>query len=127
MLQQRSIQSALTLRDKILSKFLFKKLKFSLLEIKLCLRISAYPHIISFLLSVSKNKISEYNKELGNMFADQDISWVGDNTLKKVSIEENFYTVQCSPEFSFKHFDLEYDKTNDLFHQSNNSWLHLIS
>ena len=63
----------------------------------------------------SKNKISEYNKELGNMFTDQDISWVGDNTLKKVSVEENFYTVQCSPEFSFKHFDLEYDKTNDLF------------
>ena len=62
----------------------------------------------------SKNKISEYNKELGNMFTDQDISWVGDNTLKKVSVEENFYTVQCSPEFSFKHFDLEYDKTNDL-------------
>ena len=62
----------------------------------------------------SKNKISEYNKELGSIYKNQDISWVGDNTLKKVSSEENFYTVQCSPEFSHKYFDQEYDKTNKL-------------
>ena len=57
---------------------------------------------------------SEYNKELGSIYKNQDISWVGDNTLKKVSSEENFYTVQCSPEFSHKYFDQEYDKTNKL-------------
>tara|TARA_B100000674_G_scaffold245108_1_gene201962 strand:- start:1841 stop:2806 length:966 start_codon:yes stop_codon:yes gene_type:complete len=66
----------------------------------------------------SKNKLLNLNKELGSELDFKNISWVGDNYIKKVSEIENFYTVQCSPKFSLEHFDLEYEEINQILNKN---------
>ena len=60
----------------------------------------------------SEIKLSNLDKHIGTDVDSKNISWIGDNYGKKVSSIENYYTIQCSPEFSYENFDNEYDETN---------------
>lgn len=60
----------------------------------------------------SEIKLSNLEKHIGTDVDSKDISWIGDNYGKKVSSIENYYTIQCSPEFSYENFENEYDETN---------------
>ena len=60
----------------------------------------------------SEIKLSNLDKHIGTDVDSKDISWIGDNYGKKVSSIENYYTIQCSPEFSYENFENEYDETN---------------
>ena len=61
----------------------------------------------------SEIKLSNLDKHIGTDVDSKDISWIGDNYGKKVSSIENYYTIQCSPEFSYENFENEYDETNE--------------
>jgi len=61
----------------------------------------------------SEIKLSNLDKHIGTDVDSKDISWIGDNYGKKVSNIENYYTIQCSPEFSYENFENEYDETNE--------------
>ena len=61
----------------------------------------------------SEIKLSNLDKHIGRDVDSKNISWIGDNYGKKVSSIENYYTIQCSPEFSYENFDNEYDETNE--------------
>ena len=61
----------------------------------------------------SEIKLSNLEKHIGTDVDSKDISWIGDNYGKKVSSIENYYTIQCSPEFSYENFENEYDETNE--------------
>jgi len=60
----------------------------------------------------SEIKLSNLDKHIGTDVDSKDISWIGDNYGKKVSNIENYYTIQCSPEFSYENFENDYDETN---------------
>ena len=60
----------------------------------------------------SEIKLSNLDKHIGTDVDSKNISWIGDNYGKKVSSIENYYTIQCSPEFSYENFENEYDETN---------------
>lgn len=60
----------------------------------------------------SEIKLSNLDKHIGTDVDSKDISWIGDNYGKKVSSIENYYTIQCSPEFSYENFENDYDETN---------------
>ena len=61
----------------------------------------------------SEIKLSNLDKHIGTDVDSKNISWIGDNYRKKVSSIENYYTIQCSPEFSYENFENEYDETNE--------------
>ena len=61
----------------------------------------------------SEIKLSNLDKHIGRDVDSKNISWIGDNYGKKVSSIENYYTIQCSPEFSYENFENEYDETNE--------------
>ena len=73
--------------------------------------LSYFPCIV--VMIKSEMKLSKLNKHIGTDFSNGNISWIGDNHRKKVSSVENYYTIQCSPEFSFENFDNEYNETNE--------------
>ena len=72
--------------------------------------LSYFPCIV--VMIKSENKLSNLEKHIGRDVDSKNISWIGDNYGKKVSSIENYYTIQCSPEFSYENFDNEYDETN---------------
>ena len=72
--------------------------------------LSYFPCIV--VMIKSENKLSNLEKHIGTDVDSKDISWIGDNYGKKVSSIENYYTIQCSPEFSYENFENEYDETN---------------
>ena len=72
--------------------------------------LSYFPCIV--VMIKSENKLSNLEKHIGTDVDSKDISWIGDNYGKKVSSIENYYTIQCSPEFSHENFENEYDETN---------------
>ncbi len=61
----------------------------------------------------SEIKLPNLDKHIGTDVDSKNISWIGDNYRKKVSSIENYYTIQCSPEFSYENFENEYDETNE--------------
>ncbi len=72
--------------------------------------LSYFPCIV--VMIKSEIKLSNLDKHIGTDVDSKDISWIGDNYGKKVSSIENYYTIQCSPEFSYENFENEYDETN---------------
>lgn len=72
--------------------------------------LSYFPCIV--VMIKSEIKLSNLEKHIGTDVDSKDISWIGDNYGKKVSSIENYYTIQCSPEFSYENFENEYDETN---------------
>ena len=72
--------------------------------------LSYFPCIV--VMIKSEIKLSNLDKHIGTDVDSKDISWIGDNFGKKVSNIENYYTIQCSPEFSYENFENEYDETN---------------
>ena len=73
--------------------------------------LSYFPCIV--VMIKSEIKLSNLDKHIGTDVDSKDISWIGDNYGKKVSNIENYYTIQCSPEFSYENFENEYDETNE--------------
>lgn len=73
--------------------------------------LSYFPCIV--VMIKSEIKLSNLEKHIGTDVDSKDISWIGDNYGKKVSSIENYYTIQCSPEFSYENFENEYDETNE--------------
>ena len=73
--------------------------------------LSYFPCIV--VMIKSEIKLSNLEKHIGTDVDSKDISWIGDNYGKKVSNIENYYTIQCSPEFSYENFENEYDETNE--------------
>ena len=72
--------------------------------------LSYFPCIV--VMIKSEIKLSNLDKHIGTDVDSKDISWIGDNYGKKVSSIENYYTIQCSPEFSYENFENDYDETN---------------
>ena len=72
--------------------------------------LSYFPCIV--VMIKSEIKLSNLEKHIGTDVDSKDISWIGDNYGKKVSSIENYYTIQCSPEFSYENFENDYDETN---------------
>ena len=72
--------------------------------------LSYFPCIV--VMIKSEIKLSNLENHIGTDVDSKDISWIGDNYGKKVSSIENYYTIQCSPEFSYENFENEYDETN---------------
>ena len=72
--------------------------------------LSYFPCIV--VMIKSEIKLSNLDKHIGTDVDSKNISWIGDNYRKKVSSIENYYTIQCSPEFSYENFENEYDETN---------------
>ena len=73
--------------------------------------LSYFPCIV--VMIKSEIKLSNLDKHIGTDVDSKNISWIGDNYRKKVSSIENYYTIQCSPEFSYENFENEYDETNE--------------
>ena len=73
--------------------------------------LSYFPCIV--VMIKSEIKLSNLDKHIGTDVDSKYISWIGDNYGKKVSNIENYYTIQCSPEFSYENFENEYDETNE--------------
>ena len=66
------------------------------------------------ILIEGKTRADSLEEDFGQNFSSGNISWIADNNKKRISERNNFFTVQCSSDFSQLNIDKNYDEIASL-------------